>query len=88
MPCGISASKPAVTGSVTVSPEDIKRVKGMGFLHGQGHDGLLQRPGHHPQRQGHRAKRCGPSPKRPSKFGNGEVAMTTRLTVEIQSCAL
>ena len=38
MPCGISASKPAVTGSVTVSPEDIKRVKAFGFLHNKGTD--------------------------------------------------
>ena len=83
MPCGISASKPAVTGSVTVSPEDIKRVKGMGFLHCKGTDcfnaRVITRNG---KVTGEEMQAITDAAR---KYGNGEVAMTTRLTMEIQS---
>ena len=83
MPCGISASKPAVTGSITVSPEDIKRVKGMGFLHCKGTDcfnaRVITRNG---KVTGEEMQAITDAAR---KYGNGEVAMTTRLTMEIQS---
>ena len=83
MPCGIPAPKPAVTGSVTVSPEDIKRVKGMGFLHCKGTDcfnaRVITRNG---KVTGEEMQAITDAAR---KYGNGEVAMTTRLTMEIQS---
>ncbi len=83
MPCGISDPKPAAAGCVAVSPEEIKRVKGLGFLHCKGTDcfnaRIITRNG----------KLTGPEMQAVTdaarKYGNGEVAMTTRLTMEIQS---
>ena len=42
-----------------VPPEEVTRVKGLGFLLGQKHPRLLQRPGYHPQRQDHRGGNAG-----------------------------
>ena len=46
--------------------------------------GSVQRQSHHPQREDHRRGKHRPSPQAAERFGSGELAMTSRLTVEIQ----
>ncbi len=67
---------------VTVSPEDIKRVKAFGFLHCKGTDRfngrIITRNGKITAAE----SKC--ISEAAQKFGNGELAMTTRLTIEVQ----
>ncbi len=73
---------PAQTGKVTVSAEDIKRVKAWGFLHNKGTDcfnaRIITRNGKITAEENRAITEAA------QKFGNGEIAMTSRLTVEIQ----
>lgn len=67
---------------VTVSSDEIKRVKGLGFLHNKGTDNfsgrVITRNGKITAAESRRIADAA------EKFGNGELAMTTRLTVEVQ----
>ncbi|MGI6031487.1 MAG: C-GCAxxG-C-C family (seleno)protein [Eubacteriales bacterium] len=67
---------------VTVSAEDIKRVKAMGFLHCKGTDNfngrIITRNGKITSQEA----QCISEAAR--LYGNGELAMTTRLTIEVQ----
>ena len=67
---------------VTVSADEIKRVKGLGFLHNKGTDNfsgrVITRNGKITAAESRRIAEAA------EKFGNGELAMTTRLTVEVQ----
>ena len=73
---------PKQSGQVTVSPEDIKRVKAWGFLHNKGTDcfnaRIITRNGKITAEQ----NQC--ITEAAQRFGSGEIAMTSRLTVEIQ----
>ena len=73
---------PAQAGKVTVSAEDIKRVKAWGFLHNKGTDcfnaRIITRNGKITAEENRAITEAA------QKFGNGEIAMTSRLTVEIQ----
>lgn len=67
---------------MSVSAEDIKRVKGMGFLNQKGTDcfnaRVITRNG---KLKNEEAKRILAAAE---KFGSGEIAMTTRQTIEVQ----
>lgn len=67
--------------TVTVSPEDIKRVKGLGFLHNKGTDcfngRVITRNGRITAAEGARISEAA------AKFGDGHIALTTRLTMEV-----
>lgn len=71
----------AAEGNVTISPEDIKRVKGLGFLHNKGtncfNGRIITRNGHITAEENARIAEAA------EKFGNGHIAMTTRLTMEV-----
>lgn len=73
---------PKQNGQVTVSAEDIKRVKAWGFLHNKGTDcfnaRIITRNGKITAEE----SQC--ITEAAQRFGNGEIAMTSRLTVEIQ----
>lgn len=73
---------PKQSGQVTVSAEDIKRVKAWGFLHNKGTDcfnaRIITRNGKITAEE----SQC--ITEAAQRFGNGEIAMTSRLTVEIQ----
>ncbi len=80
---GLAVNKmPTNTGTVTVSAEDIKRVKAWGFLHNKGTDcfnaRIITRNGKITAEENQAITEAA------QKFGNGEIAMTSRLTVEIQ----
>ena len=79
---GESAQMAEPSGPVTVSPEDIMRVKAWGFLHNKGTDRfnarVITRNGKITAEQ----SRC--IAEAAQRFGSGEIAMTSRLTVEIQ----
>lgn len=68
--------------SVTVSKDDIKRVKGMGFLHQKGTDlfnaRVITKNGKITAAEAH----C--IAEGAEKFGGNEIAMTTRQTIEVQ----
>lgn len=68
-------------GKVTVSPEDIKRVKGIGFLHNKGTDRfngrVITRNGKVTAKENEKIAQAA------EKFGDGHVALTTRLTMEV-----
>lgn len=65
-----------------VSPEEMKRVKGLGFLQRKGTDTFNCRV---ITRNGKiTAKESSVIAEAAEKYGNGEVALTTRLTIEIQ----
>lgn len=68
--------------SVTVSKDDIKRVKGMGFLHQKGTDlfnaRVITKNGKITAAEAH----C--IAEGAEKFGGSEIAMTTRQTIEVQ----
>lgn len=71
-----------IMGNVTVSSEEIKRLKGLGFLHNKGTDcfsGRVITGNGKITADQHVA--IGEAAK---KFGNGNVLYTTRLTVEVQ----
>lgn len=66
-----------------VTAEDIARVKALGFLRDKRTDGIFN--GRVITRNGKiTAKECAVVAEAAEKFGTGEVAMTTRLTMEIQ----
>lgn len=69
--------------SCTLKPEEIKRVKGMGFLNNKGTDlfnaRILTRNGKI------NAKQMQTIAEAAEKFGNGDVVFTTRLTVEVRA---
>ncbi len=69
-------------GRVTVSPEDITRVKALGFLHNKGTDKFNARIITRNGKITSEESRC--IAEAAKLFGSGEIAMTTRLTVEIQ----
>lgn len=66
---------------VTVSPENIKRVKGFGFLHNKGTNKfsgrVITRNGKITAEESRRIAEAA------AKFGDGHIAMTTRLTMEV-----
>lgn len=67
---------------VELNPEDIKRVKGLGFLHNKGtnlfNGRVITRNGKITFQEMKRISEAA------EKFGSGEVVMTTRLTVEVR----
>lgn len=66
----------------TLSPDDIKRVKALGFLQ---HVGTDRFQGRVITRNGKiTARECAQIANAAEKFGSGEIAMTTRQTIEIQ----
>lgn len=67
---------------VTVSAEDIKRVKAWGFLHHKGTDKFNARIITRNGKITAEENQC--ITEAAAKFGNGEIAMTSRLTIEIQ----
>ncbi len=69
-------------GGVTVSAEDIKRVKAWGFLHNKGTDNFNARIITRNGKITTKESQC--IAEAAEKFGNGEIAMTSRLTIEIQ----
>ena len=73
---------PKGTGTVTVSPEDITRVKALGFLHNKGTDKFNARIITRNGKITAEESQC--IAEAAKRFGSGEIAMTTRLTVEIQ----
>lgn len=79
---GESAQMAEPSEPVTVSPEDIMRVKAWGFLQNKGTDRfnarVITRNGKITAEQ----SRC--IAEAAQRFGSGELAMTSRLTVEIQ----
>lgn len=66
---------------VTVSPDDIKRVKGLGFLHNKGtnrfNGRVITRNGKITAAESQRIAEAA------EKFGDGHIALTTRLTMEV-----
>lgn len=86
MPCGVKVdsltSAPVSKPNVTVGEADIKRVKGMGFLHCKGTDNFNARVITRNGKLSNDEMRAVVEAAR--KYGNGEIAMTTRLTLEIQ----
>ncbi|MBR2062663.1 MAG: (4Fe-4S)-binding protein, partial [Anaerotignum sp.] len=68
--------------SVTVSADDIKRVKGLGFLQQKGTDTfnarVLTRNGKITTKEAMMVAEAA------DKYGNGEMAFTTRQTIEVQ----
>ncbi|MBR3910716.1 MAG: (4Fe-4S)-binding protein, partial [Anaerotignum sp.] len=68
--------------SVTVSADDIKRVKGLGFLQQKGTDTfnarVLTRNGKITTKEAMVVAEAA------DKYGNGEMAFTTRQTIEVQ----
>lgn len=73
---------PTPMGTATIPPAEVKRVKGLGCLHCKGTDlfncRVLTRNGKVTAEELEYIKNAA------KQFGNGEVAMTTRLTMEIQ----
>lgn len=71
----------ATEGKVTVSPEEITRVKALGCLHNKGTDNfnvrVITRNGKVNAEENKRIAEAA------EKFGSGDVVMTTRLTLEI-----
>lgn len=67
---------------VTVTPEEIKRVKGLGFLQCKGTDNFNCRVITRNGKISAQEAKC--ITEGAEKFGNGEMVFTTRLTVEIQ----
>lgn len=66
-----------------ISTDDIKRVKGLGFLHDKNTEDKFN--GRVITRNGRiTADECAAIAEAAEKFGSGEVTMTTRLTMEIQ----
>ena len=66
-----------------ISLEDIKRVKALGFLHDKTTEDKFN--GRVITRNGKiTAEECAAVSQAAEKFGSGEVAMTVRLTMEIQ----
>lgn len=74
--------KKETTGKVTVSAEDIKRVKAFGFLHNKGTDNFAARVITRNGKITNAESQC--ITEAANKYGNGEIAMTTRLTLEVQ----
>lgn len=73
---------PKQSGQVTVSAEDIKRVKAWGFLHNKGTDNFNARIITRNGKITAEESQC--ITEAAQRFGNGEIAMTSRLTIEIQ----
>lgn len=73
---------PKQSGQVTVSAEDIKRVKAWGFLHNKGTDNFNARIITRNGKITAEESQC--ITEAAERFGNGEIAMTSRLTIEIQ----
>ena len=67
--------------ALTISPEDEKRVKGMGFLNNRGTDLFSARVLTTNGKVTAAQHRC--MADAAEKFGNGELLYTTRLSVEI-----
>lgn len=68
--------------ALTVSPEEVKRVKALGFLNNKGTDNFSGRViTVNGKITAEKMKRIAEAAE---KFGNGNVAFTTRLTVEVQ----
>lgn len=68
----------------SISPEEVKRVKGLGFLWDKTTEDRFN--GRVITRNGKiTAKEMATISEAAEKFGNGEVAMTSRLTIEVQS---
>ncbi|NLJ64549.1 MAG: (4Fe-4S)-binding protein [Christensenellaceae bacterium] len=71
-----------IENTCTLSPEDIRRVKGMGFLHARGTNcfnaRIITRNGYLNNKEMQAVTDAA------RRYGNGEIAMTTRLTLEIQ----
>ncbi|MDD3411582.1 MAG: FAD-dependent oxidoreductase [Eubacteriales bacterium] len=85
MPCGVPAAAEAVkpaANAISVTDEQIKRVKGMGFLHCKGTDcfnaRIITRNGKLTNDEMRAVLEAA------KRYGNGEIAMTTRLTLEVQ----
>lgn len=68
---------------MTISADEIKRVKGLGCLNNKGTDNFSVRVITRNGKVTAKEMQC--ITEAASKFGNGEMAMTTRLTVEIQA---
>ena len=85
MACGVSTGCTKTISTkenVTVSDEDIKKVKALGFLHCKGTDNfngrIITRNGKLTNEE------MAVVTEAAKKYGNGEIAMTTRLTLEVQ----
>ena len=75
-------SENKVTNQVTVPASEIRRVKGMGFLHCKGTNDFNARVITRNGKLNNQELKC--IQEAAEKFGNGEVAMTTRMTIECQ----
>lgn len=69
-------------GAVTVSAQDIKRVKALGFLHCKGTDNFNCRVITRNGKISAAESQC--ITQAAEQYGNGDIAMTSRLTIEIQ----
>lgn len=75
----------AQTAGESISPEEIKRVKGLGFLQHRGTDRFNARV---ITRNGRiSAEECAALAEAARRFGDGHMMMTTRLTVEVSGIA-
>ncbi len=89
LPCGVTQKQPIETPNVTeenacaLTPEEVKSVKGLGFLHCKGTNNfngrIITRNGKITGDEMQTIKDAA------QEFGNGDVTMTTRLTMEVQS---
>lgn len=79
----LAKKEAAPVQAVTVTPEQIKAVKARGFLHCKGTNNFNGRILTGNGKLGYEESRC--MVEAANRYGSGEIAFTTRLTVEVQS---